>query len=80
MNSKEFVQAAKDGKTLRYKSMLPTVSIVHGSTKVMTYLDLERSIFVNIDSFDTATKNEVTGFVEGIPMMTINTDNWEVVE
>ena len=80
MNSKEFVQAAKDGKTLRFKSLLPTVSIVRGSTGIMTFIDLERSIFVNIDSFDTATKNEVTGFVEGIPMMTIRTDDWEVFE
>ena len=32
------------------------------------------------DSFDTATTKEVTGFIEGVPMMTINTEQWEVIE
>lgn len=80
MNSKEFIQAIAEKKDLRYKSILPTVSIVFSSTGKMTYLDLEHSVFVTIDSFDTATGNEVTGFIDGVPMMTLKTDNWEVVE
>ena len=80
MNSKEFVQAAKDGKTLRYKSVLPTVSVVKGSTGHFTYLDLEHSVFAPVDEFRSMTDNEVQGYIAGLPSILINTYYWEVLE
>ena len=80
MNSKEFVQAAKDGKTLRYKSLLPTVSVVTGSTGKFTYLDLEHSVFAPVDEFKAMSEHEAQGYIEGIPSILINTEKWEVIE
>ena len=80
MNSKEFIQAAKDGKTLRYKSMLPTVSVVRGSAGKVTYLDLEHSVFAPVDEFRAMTENEAQGYIDGLPSILINTANWEVIE
>lgn len=80
MNSKDFIQAAKDGKTLRYKSMLPTVSVVKGSTGHFTYMDLEHSVFAPVDEFEAMTENEAQGYIDGLPSILINTENWEVIE
>ena len=80
MNSKEFVQAAKDGKTLRFKSLLPTVSVVKGSTGHFTYMDLEHSVFAPVDEFKPLTASEAQGFIDGLPSILINTEQWEVIE
>lgn len=80
MNSQGFIQAAKDGKTLRFKSLLPTVSVVKGSTGHFTYMDLEHSVFAPVDEFKVMTKNEVQGYIDGIPSILINTEQWEVIE
>ena len=80
MNSKDFIQAAKDGKTLRFKSLLPTVSVVKGSTGKFTYLDLEHSVFAPVDEFRPLTAHEAQGYIDGIPSIMINTEQWEVIE
>ena len=80
MNSKEFVQALENGKTVRYKSLLPTVSVVMGSTGHFTYLDLEHSVFAPVDEFKAMTEIEVQGYIAELPSILINTEQWEVIE
>lgn len=80
MNSERFIQAAKDGKTLRFKSLLPTVSVVKGSTGHFVYMDLEHSVFAPVDEFKAMTEIEVQGYIDDIPSILINTEQWEVIE
>ena len=78
MNSKEFIQALEDGKTVFLRT---STEIVHPAmTKhpngTYVFMDVPRGIYVTCDTVEKATEHEILGKVEGIPVLTIHTEEW----
>ena len=43
-------------------------------------MDLEHSVFAPVDEFEAMTENEAQGYIDGLPSILINTEQWEVIE
>ena len=79
MNSEGFIQALEDGKTVFHNKN--TAEIIHiAMTKhpngTYVYMDIPRGIYVTCDEIKKATDHEILGTVEGIPVLTIRTEEW----
>ena len=82
MNSEGFIQALEDGKTVFRRTVVDgSIEIVHPAmTKhpngTYVFMDVPRGIYVTCDSVEKATEHEILGKVEGIPVLTIHTEEW----
>lgn len=79
MNSKEFIQALEDGKTVflnRSTADLIHIAMSKHPNGTYVYMDVPCGIYVTCDTVEKATEHEILGKVEGIPVLTIRTEAW----
>ena len=78
MNAKDMKNLLDEGKTVYRDCGVPGVNISMLKHPSGTYvlMDVAHGIFVTTDYLDVATNTEIIGWREGIPVLTIKTEEW----
>ena len=77
MNSKEFVQACEDGKTLVWGK--EGLRAVHTTKRKPYYLDLENGFTISFDRVEMCGENNVFIMIGGNPVGVIPTGSWDIL-
>ena len=78
MNSKEFIQACEDGKTLVWGQQ--GLRTLHGNGKKFYYLDLETGFALSFDRVEgLCSDSNVCIIVNENPVGIIPTEGWDVL-
>ena len=77
MNSKEFVQACEDGKTLVWG--VNGLRTIHKSEKKFSYIDLSSGFALAFDRVEMSGEKHVFILVDEIPIGVIPTEAWDLL-
>lgn len=77
MKAKEFKAALEAGKTC-FKDIGAAVNLAFTKhpNGTYVYMDVINGIYVTVDTVQVVTNNEILGFVDEIPALTIKTEAW----
>jgi len=79
MNSKEFIKAVEDGKTLVLKKNR-RVTVYHGISGRLNLFDEENGIFIHFDLMVPENDVTVKMYKGSSPIGALGTSFWEVLE
>ena len=77
MNSKEFIQACEDGKTLVWGQQ--GLRTLHGNGKKFYYLDLETGFALSFDRVEMCGDKNVFMMIDENPVGVIPTEAWDLL-
>ena len=77
MKAKEFNAALEAGKTC-FKDIGAPVNLAFTKhpNGTYVYMDVINGIYVTVDAIQIVTNNEILGFTEEFPVLTLKTDAW----
>lgn len=77
MKAKEFKAALEAGKTC-FKDIGEAANLAFTKHPKGTYvyMDVINGIYVTVDTVQVETNNEILGWAEGVPVLTIKTEAW----